>query len=181
MQNIDFRRFVAHKPNSATSIDTVAEPVNSGSTLRNILALFIIALLSFGSGYIVGNKRIKQPINAIEGDQSATQTTANVNNEDEAFTEKQDETAVTPATEEIEEDLQKKDSYLILAKIYREKAKAHKQGLILKHKNLPVFLTENGNKMKVYVGPIQGKTEAYNMLAKVKSVPVFKGAILYKK
>ena len=36
--------------------------------------------------------------------------------------------------------------------------------------------------MKVYVGPVRGKNDAYKMLTlKVKKVPEFSGAIMYKK
>ena len=83
-------------------------------------------------------------------------------------------------------DLKKKlsednESYLILARMYQSKEEAHQKGLKLKKRELPVFLAKSGDKMKVYVGPVKGKNQAYSMLAKVKKLPEFSGAIMYKK
>ncbi len=75
----------------------------------------------------------------------------------------------------------KKNSYIILGKIYPDKKKAYKAGLTLMKQGIKVFLAESGNRMKLYVGPVEGKKEAYNMLARIKKHTEFRGAILYKK
>lgn len=74
-----------------------------------------------------------------------------------------------------------KSEYIILAKIYSSYEEAHLNGLKLQKVGLPVFLTESGSKMKVYVGPISGKNQAYNMLGRIKKIREFNGAILYQK
>ena len=80
-----------------------------------------------------------------------------------------------------ENTVKSNDSYLIWAKTYENKQEAYRYGLALKKKGLPVFLARSGARLKIYVGPIHGKNEAYQMLAKVKSFLPFKGAILHKK
>lgn len=42
-------------------------------------------------------------------------------------------------------------------------------------------MARNGKKVKLYVGPIEGKTQAYETLAQLKKNPEFAGAILYRK
>ena len=88
---------------------------------------------------------------------------------------------IIPSDSVIDEVVSDKASYLIWAKTYETKEDAYRYGLALKKKGLPVFLARNGSKLKIYVGPITGKDEAYQMLSKVKSFPTFQGAILHKK
>lgn len=72
-------------------------------------------------------------------------------------------------------------TYLIYAKSYSDREQAYLHGRNLKKGGFPVFLARSGEKMKVYIGPVTGKKEAYNMLARVTRIPEFKGAILYEK
>lgn len=74
-----------------------------------------------------------------------------------------------------------KEVYLILARIYEDEKEAYRQGRELKEQGFPVFLAKSGNKTKVYVGPLEGKEQAYGELAKIKAMANFRGAILYKK
>ncbi|MES0489169.1 MAG: hypothetical protein ABUK01_04205 [Leptospirales bacterium] len=97
-----------------------------------------------------------------------------------------DQSVNTPAentenrlAEELESD---KSEYLIMAKIYSSMEKAQLHGASLVNAGLPVFLTENGQKVKVYVGPVSGADgRNWSMLSKVKSFSEFQGAIMYKK
>lgn len=74
-----------------------------------------------------------------------------------------------------------KYSHLILAKVYEDANMAHSAGLKLQKKGLPVFLAASGKRMKLYVGPVQGEKNARNLLAQIKKLPDFRGAILYRK
>lgn len=72
-------------------------------------------------------------------------------------------------------------SHLILAKVYDDPNEAHRFGLQLQKKGFPVFLAASGNRMKLYVGPIEGEANARKQLAQIKGLPDFQGAILYRK
>lgn len=90
--------------------------------------------------------------------------------------------ATTHSEENFAENLrQAQDAYIILARIYDDEREAHRQGLVLKKEGLDVFLARSGDRMKVYVGPVEGKQEAYGVLMKVKKHSEFKSAIMYKK
>lgn len=94
------------------------------------------------------------------------------------------ENSATPQTQIDNEDKDKKtstSSYLILANIYENKNSAHSAGLMLQKESIPVFLAASGTKMKLYVGPVEGEKSARNLLARIKKMPEFRGAILYKK
>ena len=73
------------------------------------------------------------------------------------------------------------DTFLVMAKRYKDKTEAHSKALMLKKAGLPVFMAESGSYLKVYVGPLKGKNYAYSILARVKRAQEFKGAILYKR
>ena len=74
-----------------------------------------------------------------------------------------------------------KSTFLIWVKTYQDRSKAYQHGYFLKREKLPAFLARSGNKMKLYVGPINGKNEAFKILARVKGWRPFKGAILHRK
>ncbi|MDW8306835.1 MAG: SPOR domain-containing protein [Leptospiraceae bacterium] len=74
-----------------------------------------------------------------------------------------------------------RELYLILARIYSDEKEAYRHGHQLKQMGFPVFLAKSGQKTKIYVGPLEGKKEAYEQLAKIKAMSNFRGAILYKK
>ncbi|GEM_PF-3473509 len=77
--------------------------------------------------------------------------------------------------------LDEKAKYVIFAKKYADKKKAFYDGSQLKKAGYPAFLVKSGDKIKVYVGPLGGKEEAYYYLANLKKIEQYKNAILYKK
>ena len=86
--------------------------------------------------------------------------------------------------DELKHKLQQADgekTYLVWAKTYANRTTAYRHGHFLKKQDLPVFLAKSGDKMKLYVGPVYGKNQAYQTLAKVKKWAPFKGAILHEK
>ena len=97
---------------------------------------------------------------------------------------KSDNVRVTRSEEKISTEKRETDnvgSFLILAKIYPDEKEASLAGLGLKRDGLKAFMARNGKKVKLYVGPIDGKADAYEALARLKKNSEFSGAILYRK
>lgn len=201
MQDFDFGKYYK-RPHPAKPAQTSnAGPSPFG---RKVAFLGTIVLIAFFSGMAAGiyyqktrlvagdaahaksgvesnfsaNINADQP-QAPESNPSAPQDNPQDNPQDKA---KGGALPVSGEKSQITQTLQSIEAeYIILAKVYPSREQAHLNGMILKKEGLPVFLAENGSMMKVYVGPIAGKSKAYEMLGKVKRNPEFQGAILYKK
>ncbi len=196
MQDFDFGKYYKRQNGVAQSSSvTTADHAFS----RKLTLLGTIVLLSFFTGMGAGiyyQKNKLQPMTnpaANQGGHSPeTKISANINNagenhanekrSDESKNESEKSNGNIKDQSAITQTLQSDEAeYIILAKIYSSREEAHFNGMKLKKEGLPVFLAENGNKMKVYVGPIAGKNNAYEMLGKIKRNQEFQGAILYKK
>lgn len=198
MQDVDFGRMYKYR-HTKQRTDNFVQP---GRLQHKLGVLLLVAVLSYLFGLFSGIQfeRYQNQKDIAAGQVDQSQVSVNISNEDldpriniSADLSAEDSTSNSNAIEEpqisdqdagqsIKEVLKSdQSSYLILARMYKEKARAYYNGSVLQKKGLPVFLAESGNKMKVYVGPVQGKNDAYKMLAKVKKVPEFSGAIMYKK
>ena len=197
MQDVDFGRMYKYR-HTKQRPDSFVQP---GKFQQKLGVLLLVAFLSYIFGLFSGIQfeRYQTQKAVAFGQADEMQVSANINNED--IDPRINISADLSASEEPQnnneasndnilenenqniKDVLKSDqsSYLILARMYKEKARAYYNGSILQKKGLPVFLAESGSKMKVYVGPVRGKNDAYKMLAKVKKVPEFSGAIMYKK
>ena len=107
-------------------------------------------------------------------------TVDNQKNQEKTTITKESDNILTPVHTE-NKNIGNNETYLIWAKTSSDQEKIYREGLFLKEKKLPVFLAVNGSKLKVYVGPIQGRHKAYKILSQIKQYPSFKGAILHKK
>lgn len=198
MQDVDFGRMYKYRHTKQRAENFV----QTGRLQHKLGVLLLVAALSYLFGLFSGIQferyQNQKDIAVDQIDQS--QVSANINSEDldpriniSADLSAEDSANTSNSIKEplvsdqdagqnIKEVLKSdQSSYLILARMYKEKARAYYNGSVLQKKGLPVFLAESGNKMKVYVGPVRGKNDAYKMLAKVKKVPEFSGAIMYKK
>jgi cell division septation protein DedD len=186
MQDIDFSRYYrrGRRPYAG------AEPAETrGAPLKvNKLSLYLaIAFSSLAIGFIGGTQLQKSKMTReIEGkvvpDSIAT---ANVATSPAGEEEKVSENVrFTRPDEKPQMEISAKEakgSYLILAKIFPDEKEASLAGLNLKRNGQKAFMARNGKKVKLYVGPIEGKGDAYETLAKLKKNSEFSGAILYKK
>jgi cell division septation protein DedD len=185
MQDIDFSRYYRrqrrpHSGQESSDLKGKGGPVNK-------LSLYLaIAFSSLAIGFIGGtqlqkNKMIRDLEGKIVPESIAT---ANVSSAPSA--------EVAPAAESVRvtrpEQAEGSDakpahtgSYLILAKIFADEKEASLAGLNLKRNGHKAFMARNGKKVKLYVGPIANKSEAYESLAKLKKSQDFSGAILYRK
>lgn len=123
--------------------------------------------------------RVQKP--EAEISQPKEKNKAQVLEQDKPITPK--ETSANIVKNKTKDLKQEKDqtSHLILAKVYDDPNEAHRYGLQLQKEGLPVFLAASGNRMKLYVGPIEGEKKARQQLAQIKRLPDFQGAILYRK
>jgi cell division septation protein DedD len=161
----------------------------TGAPVNKLSLYLAIAFSSLAIGFIGGtqlqkNKMMRELENQVapESAQSGTMVTANVAAAEE---EKAAETIRTTRPPEgarlTRTDKSIEGSYLILAKIYPDEKEASLAGVNLKRNGMKAFMARNGRKVKLYVGPIEGKSAAYETLAQLKKNPEFSGAILYRK
>lgn len=199
MQDFDFGK---HYQKNLSARAGVENPGGSSAWVKKLSLLGSIVIVTFFMGMITGIYYQKERFQAPSGENGGENITQTLNvNPNQGDGESQEEilksivsgdsskSTKTPAGNKNSEkpDAMSKAlqsdqiEYIILAKIYPSYEEAHLNGLKLQKIGLPVFLTESGQKMKVYVGPIGGKTRAYNMLSQIKKIREFNGAILYKK
>jgi len=188
MQDFDYTRIYSNPRKDFSTVRSGSHPVKS---LNKRFSVYIsVSLVIFFAGFIAGVKvehnkiaRVNNTINSSSADLEKEINSSNISNPKSIVKteENKKETSAPSNTELLTAIQSEKSEYLILAKIFTSKEEAHLHGLKLKKNGLPVFLAESGTRMKVYVGPISGKNEAYQVLAQVKSDNEFKGAILYKK
>lgn len=187
MQDIDFSRYYrrGRRPGEFTANEKVS---SQGAPFQvNKLSLYLaIAFSSLAIGFIGGTQLQKSKMTReIEGkvvpESIATASFANTQNDEEKVNEN---VRVTRPDEKIRTDnvsSEPKANYLVLAKIYPDEKEASLAGLNLKRNGHKAFMARNGKKVKLYVGPIEGKEAAYETLAKLKKNSEFSGAILYRK
>lgn len=186
MQDIDFSRYYRRPRNNSGPAERPAS--QSGGPVVNKLSLYLaIAFSSLAVGFIGGTQLQKNKMTReIEGKiVPESIATANVAANAAPETEKvSDNVRVTRSEEKISTEKRETDnvgSFLILAKIYPDEKEASLAGLGLKRDGLKAFMARNGKKVKLYVGPIDGKADAYEALARLKKNSEFSGAILYRK
>ncbi|HNA78533.1 MAG TPA: hypothetical protein PLF85_04245 [Turneriella sp.] len=191
MQDIDFSRY--YRKGRRTYAASEAPEVRKTGAPVNKLSLYLaIAFSSLAIGFIGGtqlqkNKMMRELENRVapESAQNGTMVTANVAAGPAPEAEKPPETIRTTRPDEgaraVRPDKGLEGSFLILAKIYPDEKEASLAGLNLKRNGMKAFMARNGKKVKLYVGPIEGKNSAYEALAQLKKNPEFTGAILYRK
>jgi cell division septation protein DedD len=191
MQDIDFSRYY-RKGRRAYSASEASEARKTGAPVNKLSLYLAIAFSSLAIGFIGGtqlqkNKMMRELENRVAPDsaQNGTIVTANVAAGPAAEAENTPEAIRTTRAEEgariARQEKTLEGSYLILAKIYPDEKEASLAGLNLKRNGMKAFMARNGKKVKLYVGPIEGKNNAYEMLAQLKKNPEFSGAILYRK
>jgi len=183
MQDIDFSRYY-RRPRRSLSGGEAPESKAKIPPVNKLSLYLAIAFSSLAIGFIGGTQLQKNKMTReIEGRVvPETVSTNRIANTAPADTERVNDTVhTTPAEERIDTSREPRSSYLILAKIFPDEKEASLAGLGLKRSGLKAFMARNGKKVKLYVGPIEGKTEAYDALAKLKRNSEFSGAILYKK
>lgn len=184
MQDIDFSRYYRRGRRPMTGAE--ASEHKSGGLPVNKLSLYLaIAFSSLAIGFIGGTQLQKSKMTReLEGkivpDSIATANVAAPAQSEEKVT---DSVRMTRPEEKVatEETREPRVKYLILAKIFPDEKEASLAGVNLKRNGHKAFMARNGKKVKLYVGPIEGKSEAYEVLAKLKKSSEFSGAILYKK
>ncbi|MCB1146366.1 MAG: SPOR domain-containing protein [Leptospiraceae bacterium] len=203
MQDIDFGRFYRERGGNRESTRTRKtvrdHSITRGNsqhgglpTSQKLLVYGVSgAILLFTLGMFVGsrwerNRLIRQVETETVGEEMTTANVSNTKNniqiEESLKVEKNSEPVAEQSEEKIRSAIEGSgESYLILARIYSDQKEAYSAGRQLMKTGLPVFLAKNGKKLKVYVGPVQGKNEAYQYLAQVKNISDFKGAVMYKK
>lgn len=184
MQDIDFSRYYRRGRRAGAYSGTEVAETRQAPLKVNKLSLYLaIAFSSLAIGFIGGTQLQKSKMTReIEGkvvpDSIATANVAQpqARNDEEKVSEN-----VRMTRPEEKTPAEAKASYLILAKIFPDEKEASLAGLNLKRNGQKAFMARNGKKVKLYVGPIEGKAEAYETLAKLKKNSEFSGAILYKK
>lgn len=192
MQDIDFSRYyrrqrsLTRRGERPFSGSELSETKGNGLPMNKLSLYLAIAFSSLAIGFIGGTQLQKSKMTReIEGkivpDSIATANVATNNAENEKIegsihTTQPDAKIETPA-----KDKHVGGSFLILAKIFPDEKEASLAGLNLKRSGHKAFMARNGKRVKLYVGPIDGKAEAYEMLARLKKTPEFSGAILYRK
>jgi cell division septation protein DedD len=191
MQDIDFSRYY-RKGRRTYSASEAPEVRKTGAPVNKLSLYLAIAFSSLAIGFIGGtqlqkNKMMRELENRVapESAQNGTMVTANVAAGPAAEAEKAPETVRTTRPDEslrtVRPDKGLEGSFLILAKIYPDEKEASLAGLNLKRNGMKAFMARNGKKVKLYVGPIDGKAQAYEALGQLKKNPEFAGAILYRK
>ncbi|MBV6492183.1 MAG: hypothetical protein LDLANPLL_00174 [Turneriella sp.] len=187
MQDIDFSRYYrrGRRPTEYLTSDTREK--GSGAFQTNKFSLYLaIAFSCLAIGFIGGtqlqkSKMTREIENKVVPESIAT---ANVTQEHAETEKANDSVRVTKAEEKAPTENiinEAKPSFVILAKIYPDEKEASLAGLSLKRNGHRAFMARNGKKIKLYVGPIEGKSEAYAALAQIKKSAEFSGAILYRK
>jgi cell division protein FtsN len=188
MQDIDFSRYY-RRGRRAGAYSATESTETRGTPLKvNKISLYLaIAFSSLAIGFIGGtqlqkNKMTREIEGKIVPDSIATANVAQAGNgEEEKVSENVHLTRPDEKARPEASPKEAKASYLILAKIFPDEKEASLAGLNLKRNGQKAFMARNGKKVKLYVGPIEGKPEAYEILAKLKKNSDFSGAILYKK
>lgn len=194
MQDIDFSRYYRKGRRPFPGSDA-PEPRKSAPPVNKVSLYLAIAFSSLAIGFIGGTQLQKNKMmrefegkiapDSIVGDPAKTIVTANVAAPSAPDARKSSENIHTTLPDEkVQAEKPAKDalgSFLILAKIYPDEKEASLAGLNLKRGGMKAFMARNGKKVKLYVGPIEGKTEAYEALARLKKHSEFSGAILYRK
>lgn len=194
MQDIDFSRYYRKGRRPFPGADA-PEQRKSAPPVNKVSLYLAIAFSSLAIGFIGGTQLQKNKMmrefegkiapDSIVGDPAKTIVTANVAAPSAPDTQKSSENIHTTLPDEkTHAEKPAKDalgSFLILAKIYPDEKEASLAGLNLKRGGMKAFMARNGKKVKLYVGPIEGKTEAYEALARLKKQSEFSGAILYRK
>ena len=191
MQDIDFSRYY-RKGRRTYAASEAPEVRKTGAPINKLSLYLAIAFSSLAIGFIGGtqlqkNKMMRELENRVapESAQNGTMVTANVAAGPAPEAEKPPETIRTTRPDEgaraVRPDKGLEGSFLILAKIYPDEKEASLAGLNLKRNGMKAFMARNGKKVKLYVGPIEGKNSAYEALAQLKKNPEFTGAILYRK
>lgn len=182
MQDIDFSRYY-RRPRRPLSGAEAPESRAKLPQVNKISLYLAIAFSSLAVGFIGGTQLQKNKMSReIEGrvipESINTSRIANTAPASEQTSETVHTTRPDETTESVRDS---RSSYLILAKIFPDEKEASLAGLGLKRGGLKAFMARNGKKVKLYVGPIEGKNEAYEVLGKLKKNSEFSGAILYKK
>lgn len=196
MQDIDFSRYyrrqrsLTRRGERPYSGGENTESKGTGLPVNKLSLYLAIAFSSLAIGFIGGtqlqkSKMTREIENKIVPDSIATANVAANGQTPAGETEKVEGSVHTTHPGEIKETLVKDKhvggSFLILAKIFPDEKEASLAGLNLKRAGHKAFMARNGKKVKLYVGPIDGKHEAYETLARLKKNSEFSGAILYKK
>ncbi len=184
MQDIDFSRYYRRqRPPYAGKGPADSKP--TGTPVNKVSLYLAIAFSSLAIGFIGGtqlqkNKMVREIEGKVVPDSIVTANVANAAPEGEKVS---DSVRMTRPDEKAQAAGSKENagSYLILAKIFAEEKEASLAGLSLKRSGHKAFMARNGRKVKLYVGPIEGKNEAYEVLGKLKKNSDFSGAILYRK
>ncbi len=185
MQDIDFSRYYRRqRPPYAGKGPAENKP--AGTPVNKVSLYLAIAFSSLAIGFIGGtqlqkNKMVREIEGKVVPDSIVTANVANSTPEGEKVG---DSVRMTRPDEKAQASVSAKEnagSYLILAKIFAEEKEASLAGLSLKRAGHKAFMARNGRKVKLYVGPIEGKNEAYEVLSKLKKNSDFSGAILYRK
>jgi cell division septation protein DedD len=186
MQDIDFSRYY-RRPRHQSGPAERPESRSTAPAVNKLSLYLAIAFSSLAIGFIGGTQLQKNKMTReIEGRIIPESiATANVAANAAPETEKvSDNVRVTRSEEKSDAAKPAVDntgSFLILAKIYPDEKEASLAGLGLKRNGLKAFMARNGKKVKLYVGPIDGKADAYEALALLKKNNEFAGAILYRK
>lgn len=193
MQDIDFSRYYRRQRRPFSGAEQT-ESRSAGIPVNKVSLYLAIAFSSLAIGFIGGTQLQKSKMtreiegkivpDSVSGEPGRTIATANVattNTENEKI-----EGSVHTTQPDSKIDPQSKEkhiggSFLILAKIFPDEKEASLAGLNLKRSGHKAFMARNGKRVKLYVGPIEGKAEAYEMLARLKKNSEFSGAILYRK
>ena len=204
MQDIDFGKFYVNKKANAHNRSKNTERVNTVGHLKKFSVFLLLFILAFTMGAFGGiyvsrdTEKIdgleKHGLKKKEKGAEGSETQAQPKEVKEKLISKnvpppnprQEPSSVQGQSQadELKHKLKKADgekTYLVWAKTYANRMIAYRHGHFLKKQDLPVFLAKSGDKMKLYVGPVYGKNQAYQTLAKVKKWAPFKGAILHEK
>lgn len=181
MQDIDFSRY--YRRNRRPQGVPESRHAKHGVPVSRVSLYLAIAFSSLALGFIAGTQLQKQRMlreleNRVvpESVKDSTIATANIATENES----KDSVQITRPAEAASPG-SKETSYLILARIYPDEKEASLAGLTLKRSGMNAFMARNGRKVKLYVGPMDNKKDAYETLARLKKNPEFSGAILYRK
>ena len=201
MQDLDFGKYRFHAKSKIRGISAPYEG-RYGKKLFILVITFIFAftLGTFGGMYISHNKIEETDLllhdpkdNLNERDElkkqveSKSQANEKLISKNIPPTNKNNYVNISkdrgnpPALKNKLAQINGKKTYLIWAKTYQSNVTAYRHGHFLKKQNLPVFLAKSGTQMKLYIGPIHGKTKAYQVLSKVKKWVPFKAAVLHEK
>lgn len=185
MQDIDFSRYYRRQRqpySQTTGVESKATPFPVGKVpLYLAIAFSSLAIGFIGGTQLQKSKMTREIENRVVPESVALATVAapTAGAEPQEGTVHTTRPAERPAVEA--RDNTNGGKYLILAKIFPDEKEASLAGLTLKRAGQKAFMARNGRKVKLYVGPIEGRTEAYDVLAKLKKNSEFSGAILYKK